>query len=149
MAGVKIARVPYKSAGAAATALLGGEVQLTFGTAASMTQLVKTGKLRGLAVTTAEPSVLFPELPTVAATVPGFESVTVSGVFAPAKTPVAIINRLNQEIVRVLSRPEVKEQLLNSGVEPVGSTPAKFAATVKAETARLGKLVKDTGMRDG
>ena len=148
MAGVNIARVPYKSAGAAATALVGGEVQLLFATPNAAISFVKSGKMRALAVTSAEPSALLPDLPTVAATVPGYESVTVSGVFAPAKTPAPIINRLNQEMVRVLNRPEVKEQLFNSGVEPVGSSPSQFAAAVKSETVRLAKLIKDAGIRD-
>ncbi len=93
------------------------------------------------------PSALAPGLPTMAASVPGFESVSISGMWAPAKTPVAVINRLNQEILRLLSRPEVKEQLLGGGVEAVGSSPAEFAAVIKADIARMGKVIKDAGIQ--
>ncbi len=147
MSGANLTRVPYKSAGNAATGLLGNEIQLIFGTAASTIPFVKSGRLRAIAVTSAEPSALLPELPTVAATVPGYESVTVGGVFAPAKTPASIIKRLNHDIVRLINRPDTKEQLFNAGVEPVGSTPEAFTAKIKSETIRLGKLIKDTGIR--
>ena len=76
-----------------------------------------------------------------------YESVGITAIFAPAKTPVAIIKRLNQEIVRVLRTPQAKEQLLNLGLEVVGSSPEQLAATVKSETARLGKVIKDAGIK--
>ena len=78
---------------------------------------------------------------------PGYESASVSGIFAPAKTPAAIINRLNQEIVRVLNKPDVKEKFFNAGVETVGSSPEQLAATMKSEMARLGKVIKDIGIQ--
>ena len=92
---------------------------------------------------------LAPGLATVATTgLPGYQSATVYGVFAPARTPAAIISRLNDEIVRVLKLPEVKERFFNAGVEIIGSTPEQLAATVKSEMTVLGKLIKDVGIRE-
>ena len=100
-----------------------------------------------MGVTSAQPSALFPDLPTVAATVPGYEASSSNGIFAPPKTPVAIINRLHEEIVSVLNKAEVKQRLLSLGVEAVGSSPKQFAATLKADMSRLGKVIKDAGIR--
>jgi len=108
---------------------------------------VKSGKLRALAVTSAQPSRLFPDLPTVAATVPGYRGESIFGLFAPAKTPAAIIRRLNQEIVRVLNSTDVKEKLFTSGIEVVASSPEQFAATIKSEIAKWGKVMRDAGIK--
>ena len=98
MAGVKIVGIAYKSTAPALTALMGGEVQLSFPTPNSAGPLLKSGKLRALAVTSAQPSVLFPDLPTVAASgLHGYELINPTGIFAPAKTPAAVIRQLNQE----------------------------------------------------
>lgn len=147
MAGVNIVTVPYKGGGPAVIGLLGGEVDLLFGTAASVIAHVKSGRLRALAVTSAQPSALFPGLPTVAADLPGFESGTKNGMFAPAGTPAAIISRLNQEIVRFLKRSDVKAKLMGSGVEAVGSSPEQYRATIHSEMAKWGKIIKDAGIR--
>src|SRR5262249_19605002 len=106
MAGVSIVGVPYKGNAATITATIGGEVQLMVSDLGSLMPHVKSNRLRALAVTSSTPSVLLPALPTVAATLPGYESVGMTGIAAPAKTSRAIINRLNQEIVRFLNRPE-------------------------------------------
>ncbi len=149
MAGVNIVRIPYKGVGPALVGLLGGQVQVIFPSASSAAPYMKAGSLKALAVTTAQPSPLAPGLPTVAASgVPGYEAATPLGIFAPAKTPPAIINRLNQEIARALNKPEIKERLFNSGVEVVGSSPGGLAATMKSEMARLGKVIKDAGIRE-
>ncbi len=104
--------------------------------------------MRALAVTTAEPSALFPNLATVAASgLPGYESVSLDAVFAPANTPTTIINRLNQEILRALSRSELKEKFLSVGVEALGSSPEQLLVAVKSEMSRLGKVIKDAGIR--
>src|SRR5262249_20225726 len=109
---------------------------------------IKSGRLRGLAVTTAGPSALFPELPTVAAAaLPGFESVTILGVFAPGSTPQPIISRLYQEIVRVLNTPEIKKRFLSEGLETVGGTPEQLTAAVRADTARIAKVIKENHIR--
>lgn len=149
MAAVDITKISYKGQGPALNALIAGEVQVAFATPGSVTAHIKSGRLKALAVTTAQPSPLLPGLPTVAASgVPGYEAVSIVGMFAPAKTPAAVISQLNHEIVKVLSRPEIKERFFKSGVETVGSTPEEFGAKVKSEMARLGKLIRDTGMRD-
>jgi tripartite-type tricarboxylate transporter receptor subunit TctC len=147
MAGVNIMGISYKSPGPAFISLIGGEVQLMFNSAGSVMPHLKSGQLRPLAVTSAQPSILLPGLPTVAATVPGYEAVITKGIFAPAKTPAAIIKRLNQEIVRILNRAEVKEKFSNAGIEVVGSSPEELSAMIKSETARLGKVIKDVGIR--
>ena len=147
MAGVNIVRIGFKSGGAAANAVISGEVQVLFISTGSGAAFVKSGKLKALAVASAEPTVLAPGLPTVSATgLPGFESTAMAGVFATAKTPAPVIKRLNEEIVRALNRPEVKEQLFNIGQEVVASTPAQLATTMKSEMSRLGKVIKDVGI---
>jgi len=146
--GVNILRINYKGNAAAITALLSGEVQMTILDAGLVAPHVKSGKFRALAVTSAEPSALTPGLPTVAASgLPGYEAISMTGMWAPAKTPGAIINRLNQEIVRMLSLPDVKERFLNAGVETVGSSPEQFAVTMKSDIAKWGKVIKDAGIK--
>ena len=148
MAGVHIVRVNYKGGGAALNDLLSSQVQIAFGSVASVSPHVKTGRLKALAVTSLRPSALFPELPTIAASgVPGYESVVTSGIFAPAKTPGAVVQRLNKEIIRVLALPDVKDKFFNSGVETVGTTPEEFASRIRAEMARLGKVIREAGIR--
>ena len=147
MAGVNIVSIPYKTGTQANTAVLNGEVQLAFPTAGVVAPFVKSGRLKALAITSAEPSALVPGLPTIAASgLPGYELVGVSGIWAPAKTPGAIINRLNREIVRALNLPDVKERFLNGGSEAVGTSPEQFAAYIKSSTATVDKLVKDAGI---
>jgi len=149
MAGINLVRVPYKGTGPSVIALVGGEVHLMFSGLGSVAPHLKSGRLRALAVATARPSALVPDLPTVAAAgVPGYEAASIIGMFAPARTPAAIISLLHQEIARALNRAEVKELFLNSGAEVVGSTPEEFAATIKADMARLGKVIKDAGIHE-
>jgi tripartite-type tricarboxylate transporter receptor subunit TctC len=147
MAGVKIVRVPYKGTGAAINDLISGQVQVMFANAATVTPHIKSGKLRALAITTAEPSPQYPALPTIATALPGYEAVAPYGIFAPAKTPMTIIKRLNQEIVRIISAADVKEKFLSVGVETVGNSPGEFAAKVKSDIVKWGKVIKDVGIR--
>ena len=148
MAGINIVRIAYKGAGPALNAVIAGEVQLMFSIAASVAPLAKSGKLKALAVTSSAPSVLAPGLPTVAASgLPGFESAFLGAVFGPAKIPAAIINRLNYDIVQLLGRADVKEKMLGIGVEATGSSPQQLASTVRSEIERLGKVIKDAGIR--
>ena len=148
MAGLNIVGIAYKGGAAATNALMAGEVQVSFPTATGVTPFLKSGKLRALAVTSAQPSALFPGLPTVAASgLPGYESVVLTAMFAPAKTPVTIIRRLNQEIVRALNKADVKEKLANVGTDVIGNSPEQAAAIIKAEMARMGKVIKDAGIR--
>ena len=147
VAGVNIVRINYKSSAAVLSDLIANQVQMLIFTASSVMPYVKSGRLKGLAVTSAQPSALVPDLPTVAASgLPGYELISPFGIFAPAKTPKPIINRLNQEITKVLIRPESKGFLANVGQEFVGSSPEELAAKVKSEMAKWGKLIKDAGI---
>ena len=149
MAGLDIVRITYKGSSPALTDLLGGRVQMMFANSASVMPHVKTEKLKALAVTSAQPSELVPGLPTVAASgVPGYEAVTMYGIFVPAGTPSGVINRLNQEMVRALRRPDIKEKFFSAGVETIGSTPGQLETAMKAEMVAMGKLIKDAGIRD-
>jgi len=147
MAGVDIVRVPYKGASLATNDLISGQVQLAFFTATSVMPHVKTGRLRALAVTSAQRFARFPELPTVASALPGYESGAIYGVFAPAKTSRTIVNRLNQQIVQVLNTAEVKEKVFNAASEVVASLPEQLGTTMKSEIVRMGKVIKDAGIR--
>ena len=148
MAGVNLTSVPYKGGGPVVIGLLGGEVQIMFAAVGSVIAHVKSGRLKALAVTSPGPTVLFPGLPAVAATIPGYEAAAMNGVYAPAGTPRAIINRLNQAIVHALNKPEVKDKAFASGVEIVGSSPSEFAAKVKSEIDKWGKVIREAGIRD-
>jgi tripartite-type tricarboxylate transporter receptor subunit TctC len=148
LAGVNLVRIGYKGGGPALNDLVSGHVPVMFATTGSVTAHVRSGRLKGLAVTSAQPSALAPGLPTVAAAgVPGYVSEAIYGMFAPAKTPASIISRLHQETARYLGMPETKERFFNSGVETVGSSPQEFAAVIKSETIRLGKVIKSAGIR--
>ena len=149
MAKVNIVRVSYRGSSSALTAVMSGEVHMTFGAAAPVRVHIQGGRVRPLAVTTASRSPSYPELPTMAeAGVPGFEAVSVHGVFLPAKTPEPFVTRLNEEIARVLQRPDSKERLASVGLDPVGSTPAQLAAAIKDEVARFGKVIRDAGIQE-
>ncbi len=148
MAGIKITPIPYKGGGPAVIGLLSNQAHMMFAPAAVAMPHVNSGKLRGLAVTTAQASPLFPQLPTMSASgLPGYEYVAMFGEFVPAGTPAVIVNRLSTEIQRCMQKPEVKEKFLSAGVESVGTTPERFAAIVKFEMTKWGKLIKDAGIR--
>ena len=147
LAGINVLHIPYKGAAAATVGLLSGQVQLSINSAPPLMPHVKTGKLRALGVTSAEPSPLAPGLPTVASGLPGYESVSMTGMLAPAKTPAAVINRLNQEVLRVLNQPDVKEKFFNGGAETAGGLPEEFLAIIKSDIARVGKIIKDAGIK--
>jgi tripartite-type tricarboxylate transporter receptor subunit TctC len=149
MAGVKIVHIPYKSSGGAVPPLLSGQLQVMFGTTAAVTVHIKSGKLRPLAVSTSQPSALAPGLPTIAdaGNLPGYESASTAGVFAPAGTSETIVKRVYEEITRVLGRPEVKERFYNQGVEIVGGSPQEVAAFVRSDMATTARIVRETGIR--
>ena len=148
MAGVDIVRVTYKGGAPALTALLGGETQVMFANAAGVGPHIMAGRVRGLAVTSAQRSALFPDLPTVAATgLPGYEATSLQGIFAPAATPAALVARLNRDLVKVLGRPEVRDRFLKSGSEVVANSPGDFAAAIKADMITMGKIIKQAGIR--
>ena len=147
MAGVNMVRIPYKSGAQEIADLIGGQVQLAFGTAASVMPHVKSGKLRALAVTSDKPSPMFPGMHTVSETLPGYTMGSVYGLLAPAKIPPAIVKRLNQETARVVAMPETKERLLATGVEAASSSPEEFTALIKSDVARIGKVIKSAGIK--
>ncbi len=147
-AGVNILHVPYKGTGQSIAALAAGEVQLMFPTATTATAYTKTGRLRALAVATLEPTDLMPGLPTLAASgLPGYVSAANQGMFAPANTPVPRLRRLQAEVARVLTRPEVKERFFAQGTLVMASSPEALTAMMKSEMATLGKLIQDIGIR--
>lgn len=140
-------RVNYKSGGLALTELISGQVQLMFANAGSVATHLQSGRLKALAVTSAKPSALMPGLPTIAAGgLPGYELVSVQGIFAPAGTPEAVITRLNREFIPFLRRADTREKFFAAGVEVIGGTPEELAATLKSEMARLGKVIQATGI---
>jgi tripartite-type tricarboxylate transporter receptor subunit TctC len=145
MAGVKTVNIPYKGTGQAVQALLAGEVQVFVISPIVGMNLVKGGKLRLLAMTGLQRSPLMPDAPTVAETLPGFESVVWHGVVVPAKTPAAIINKLAQEIVRITKLPDFRERLNSQGLDVIGSTPEEFGALIRKEVGVFAKLVKQIG----
>jgi tripartite-type tricarboxylate transporter receptor subunit TctC len=148
MAGVKLVHVPYKGAAPALADLLGGQVQLMFSTMPPALPHVKDGKLRALAVTSAKRSPAVPDLPTVdEIALPGFEANTWHGVVVPARTPAAIVARLNREIVAILHLPDVVERFSSQGAEALGSTPEEFAAYIRSETLKWAKVVRDSGAK--
>ncbi|MGZ9065144.1 MAG: Bug family tripartite tricarboxylate transporter substrate binding protein [Burkholderiales bacterium] len=149
MAGVDMVRVPYKGMGPAVNGLIGNEVHMMFAGTPVVASHVQAGRLRALAITSAQRSALAPDLPTVAASgLPGYESSLILGMFAPAGTDPAIINRLNQEIVKILGRPDIKERVLKTGTEVVASSPAQFSAKIKSEIAVWEKVIRNTGIRE-
>lgn len=148
MAGVDIVRVSYKGGAPALNALLSGETQLMFANAGGAGLHVKTGRLRALAVTSARRSAVFPDLPTVAASgLPGYEASSTQCLFAPAATPTALVNRLNRDLITVLSRPEVQERALRGGSEIVANSPDELATAIKADMVKMGKIIKEAGIR--
>ena len=148
MAGIDIVHVPYKGTGPALADLVGGQVTMMFSDALAAAPQIKAGKLRGLAVSSSRRFPLVPDLPTVAESgVPGFSAVGWTGLLAPAGTPRPIIQKLNAEIVRVLSLPDVKEKLAGDGSEFGKNTPEDFSKFIKEEIAKWGKVIKASGAR--
>ena len=148
MAGVNLVRIGYKGTGPALNDVISGQVKLMFATTTSSSAHIKSGRLKALAITSAQPSALIPGVPTIAASgVPGYASEAIYGVWAPARTSPAILSLLNREIVKVLEMRETRERFFASGAEVVGSTPQVLAAEIKAETTRLDRVFKSAGIR--
>jgi tripartite-type tricarboxylate transporter receptor subunit TctC len=147
-AGVDMVHVPYKGAAPAMQGLLAGDTQLMFDNLASAMSQVKGGKLRALAVTTAERSKLVPELPTMAeAGVPGFDISTWYGLLAPAGTPPDVIAKWNADVTKILSAPEIRERLAAQGAEAAPDSPADFAKFIASELVKYAKIVKASGAK--
>jgi len=148
MTGADMVHVPYKGLSPALTDLLSGRVQLMFSSVVAILPHVKSEKLRGLAVTGSRRLPSMGDLPTIAESdVPGYEASSWYGVLAPAGTPREIVARLNAELVKALAQPEVRTSLLAEGAEPIGGTPEQFAAHIRAEIERLGKLIREAKIR--
>ena len=148
MTGTDIVHVPYKGSAPAVTDLMGGHVMMIFDNTPNVLPYVKTGRMRGIAVTSLKRSALAPEIPTVDESgVKGYEVLVWFGVVAPAAVPREIIARLNTEMNRILQMPDVRERFQAGGVDPVGGTPEKFGEHLKVEIAKWGKVVKATGAR--
>jgi len=143
MADVQLVHVPYKGTAPAATALLAGEVALTFSSIPTVLPHVRVGKLRALGVGNATRVPSLPEFPTIAESgVPGYEAFSWAGVIAPAGTPRDVVVRLNREIVQVLRQKDVADQLANEGTIPTPDTPEEFAAYIKSELGKWGAIVQ-------
>ena len=143
MAGVDVVRVPYKGTGGSLIGLLSGEVEMMFPTAGSVNAHVKAGRLRALAVTSLKATVLAPGLPTLAETLPGYESVSLNGMFAPARTSPAVVAEVQQQVARILRRGDAKERLVNAGMDAVVTTPEEFSGIIRTETAKWARLIRD------
>jgi tripartite-type tricarboxylate transporter receptor subunit TctC len=147
-AGVDIVHVPYKGAAPAMQALLAGDTQLMFDNLANAMAQVKAGKLRALAVTTAERSKLAPELPTMAESgLQGFDISTWFGLFAPAGTPPDVVAKWNADVTRILTAPDMRDRLLAQGAEPAPDSPADFARFIAAEAAKYARIVRTSGAK--
>jgi tripartite-type tricarboxylate transporter receptor subunit TctC len=148
MAGVNMVHVPYKGNTFAFTDLIAGQVSVSFPTIPSALPLVRSGRLRALAVTSARRSAVLPELPTIAESgVPGYDSASWFGMLAPAGTPTAITTRLQQETSRILQLPEIRKRFLDQGLDPVGNTQSEFAAFISAEITKWSKVVAASGAK--
>lgn len=148
VAGIDMLHIPYKGTGPAVIDLVGGQLQVGLLSLASSMPHVKSGRLKALAVTSPKRAIVAPELPTIAESgYPGFEVRSWYGLLAPAGTPKTIIDKLSSQIAAVLRQPEVIAKLASDGAEPGGDTPAEFAAYIKSEAERWGKVVKTAGIR--
>jgi tripartite-type tricarboxylate transporter receptor subunit TctC len=147
---VDIAAVPYRGSTALMPDLLAGRINMSFANIVNVLPLAREGKLRALAITSLRRSALSPELPTMAESgFPGFEAVPWFGLLAPAGTPQDVLDKLHTETVKTLAMPEVRKKFDELGLEPVGNTPAEFAAIIRKETPEWAKVIKDAGIRLG
>jgi tripartite-type tricarboxylate transporter receptor subunit TctC len=146
----KIDMVPihYKGDGAAIIDVVGGQVPMLTSSMSALMPYVTSGKMRGIAVTSAKRSTVAPEFPTIAESgLPGFEVITWFGILAPGATPKDIVNRLNNEVVQVVALPAIRAQLTKMGFEIVANTPEQYAVFLREENVKWGKVVKDLGLR--
>lgn len=146
--GIEMLHVPFKGAGPQLSALANNDIQVAVTPVFSALPVLKAGKARGIAVTSAKRSSAAPEFPTVAESgVPGYDAVSWYGLLAPAKTPADIVAKLSAETRKVLALPQFKEALHSQGAEPVSDTPEEFAAIIREDTAKWAKIVKQTGAK--
>ncbi len=146
MGGADMLHIPYKGTGPANIAVLAGEVSMTFTDITAGLQFVKEGKMKALAVTTLRRSSVVPDLPAISETLPGFSAYVWYGLLAPAKTPPAIINKLNATLIQILNDPAFKQRMAEMGADTIGNSPAEFSSFMTTESARWKKIVQDTHM---
>jgi tripartite-type tricarboxylate transporter receptor subunit TctC len=139
--------VPYKGSPQGITDLIAGQVQMMFDNLTSISPHVRSGKVRGLGVSSLKRSPIFPDLPSISETVPGYETNSWGGMVVPAATPKAIVTKLNAEVNKALQSPALKERYAAIEAEPVGGTPEQFAAFVKQETVKWADVVKKSGAK--
>ena len=148
MTRIDMVPIHYKGDGAAIIDVVGGQVPMLTSSMSALMPYVKSGKMRGIAVTSMKRSTVAPEFPTIAESgLPGFEVITWFGILAPAATPKEIVNRLNSEIVATVALPNVREQLTKMGFEIVANTPDQYAVFLREENVKWVKVVKDLGLR--
>ena len=147
MAGIKLTHVPYKGTGPAISDLLGNHITMTFSSLPPAIGLVRDGKVRAIAITGAKRSTILPDVPTVAETVPGYESAQRYGIIAPARTPAAIIDRLNAALREALSADEVAARVAAEGAEVTPSSPAEYAADIANEEAKWGRIIRALALK--
>ena len=147
MAGINMVHVPYRGGAPALTDLMAGQVQVMFDNVPTSAQPVKAGKLRGLAVTSTEPSAVLPDLPVVADFLPGYEASAWYGLGAPKGTPAEIIDRLNKEVNAILADPMAKARLADLGASLLPGSPAEFGNLLADETEKWGKVVRFSGAK--
>jgi tripartite-type tricarboxylate transporter receptor subunit TctC len=147
-ADIKLNHIPFKGSADAHTQLIGGQIPVMFDAIPATLPHIKSGRLRGLGIATLKRSQFLPDLPTIAESgYAGFEAVGWIGIAAPAKTPAAILDKLNAEMVKIINEPDVKERLATLAFTPVGDSRAQFAAFIKSEIAKWGKAVKESGAK--
>ena len=147
MADITLTHIPYKGSGPATVDLVAGQVQLSMPNVLTALPQIKGDKLRGLGVTSSKRATGLPDIPSIAETLPGYEAIQWYGVLAPAGTPREVVSKLQAEIARILVLAEVKERLAADGADAVGSRPDEFAAYIRAELTKWGKVVKTGGIK--
>jgi tripartite-type tricarboxylate transporter receptor subunit TctC len=147
MTGTKMQHVPYKGSSAAHPDLLAGRTSMIFDTVTAVRGHVKSGAVRGIAVTTAKRSSALPELPTIAETLPGYDASTWGGILAPAGTPKDVVAKLNSSINAALKMEDVRARLMGAGIEIQGGTPQLFAEVIRIEVDKWGRIVKEAGIQ--
>ena len=147
MAGTQMTHIPYKGTGPALTDLLGGQIQLVFGAMPAMVPQHKSGRLRGIAVTTAKRNVAVPDIPTVGETIPGYEAILWYATWGPKGLPKNIVTLLNREIARAIESPQMRERMAGEGLDPAGGPPEQFRDVLRRDVPKWIKVVKDANVK--
>ena len=147
LGGFQMKHVPYRGTAASVTDLAGGEITLAFGASTALEPLVKGGKIKLIAVTSEKRSPLLPDVPAIAETYPGFDIITYFGLMVPKGTPAAVVTKLNSEVNKVLSSPDMQEPLAKLGVVPVGGTPDDLKAKVEADSKSRGEIIRELNIK--